>query len=67
MSRIIRYISDFMGVHNYRPDDLKKGNIDLDELDEYLRFSCRHYKVTTFTDKPEGQEEEASTVESLQG
>jgi len=56
-----------MGVHNYRPDDLKKGNIDLDELDEYLRFSCRHYKVTTFTDKPEGQEEEASTVESLQG
>jgi hypothetical protein len=47
------------------PKDLKKGNIDLDELDEFLRFSCQHYKITTFSDKPEGEEVSTSVVQSI--
>ncbi len=44
------------------PSDLKKGNIDLDELDEYLKYSCRHYRQVMFKAKKEGQEETASKV-----
>lgn len=48
------------------PDDLKKGNIDLDEIEEFLRFSCHHYTKTTFTNKIEGQEVTTSVVERLE-
>ena len=47
------------------PDDLKKGKIDLDELNEFLHFSCRHFKITTFSHKPEGEEVSTSVVESI--
>jgi hypothetical protein len=47
------------------PDDLNKGNIDLDEIDDFLKFSCQHYKITTFSDKPEGEVDTASTVQSI--
>lgn len=52
-------------IISIHPNDLKKGNINLDELDEFLRFSCQHYKVTTFSDKPEGEEVSTSVVESI--
>lgn len=47
------------------PDDLKKGNIDLDEIEDFLRFSCEHYKMTTFSNKLEGEEASTSVVESI--
>ena len=47
------------------PDDLKKGNIDLDEIDEYLKFSCKHYRKVTFAAKPEGEEVSESSIVEL--
>lgn len=47
------------------PDDIKKGNIDLDEIEEFLKFSCHHYTKTTFSNKVVGQEVATSVVESL--
>jgi hypothetical protein len=52
-------------IISIHPDDLIKGNINLDEIDEYLRFSCKHYQMTKFSLKPEGEEISASTVENL--
>ena len=52
-------------IISIHPDDLNKGNINLDEIDEYLRFSCKHYRMTKFSPKPEGEEISASTVENL--
>jgi hypothetical protein len=57
-------IADKLIISIY-PDDLKKGNIDLDEIDEYLKFSCKHYRMTKFSPKPEGEEVSASTVENI--
>ncbi len=57
-------ISDKL-VISIHPDDLKKGNINLDDIDDFLKFSCRHYKITTFSDKPEGNVESASVVKSI--
>ncbi len=47
------------------PDDLKKGNIDLDEIDGFLKFSCQHYKIIKFSNKVEGEAESSSVVESI--
>ena len=52
-------------IISIHPDDLKKGNIDLDELDEYLKFSCKHYKEIKFSDKTEGNPVSESKVESI--
>jgi hypothetical protein len=46
-------------------NDLNKGSIELDEINEYLRFSCRHYRAIKFSQKPEGKGISASAVESL--
>lgn len=46
-------------------NDLIKGNINLDDIDDFLKFSCRHYKITTFSDKPEGKVESASIIKSI--
>ncbi|MBU1319834.1 MAG: hypothetical protein KKG33_15475 [candidate division Zixibacteria bacterium] len=47
------------------PSDLKKGNIDLDEIDEYLEYSCKHYRKVTLATKPEGEEVSGSSVAHL--
>lgn len=52
-------------IISIHPDDLNKGNIDLDEIDEFLRFSCKHYRMTKLSPKPEGEEISASTTEIL--
>lgn len=52
-------------IISIHPNDLIKGNINLDDIDDFLKFSCRHYKVTTFSDKPEGTVESASIVKSI--
>lgn len=40
-------------IISIHPSDLQKGNIDLDELDNYLRFSCRHYRQLTTQEQSE--------------
>ena len=57
-------IADKM-IISIHPDDLKKGNINLDDIDDFLKFSCQHYKVTTFSEKPEGEAETASVVTGI--
>ena len=57
-------IADKM-IISIHPDDLKKGNINLDDIDDFLKYSCQHYKVTTFSDKPEGEVDSASVVKSI--
>lgn len=52
-------------IISIHPNDLIKGNINLDDIDDFLKFSCKHYKITTFSDKPEGKVESASIVESI--
>ncbi len=52
-------------IISIHPDDLKKGNINLDEIDEFLKFSCKHYKVITFSPKPEGEEVSASVTNGI--
>ncbi|OQB05859.1 MAG: hypothetical protein BWY19_00743 [bacterium ADurb.Bin212] len=44
------------------PDDLKKGQIDLDEIDEFLKFSCKHYRQVILGGKKEGEEQTSSKV-----
>lgn len=47
------------------PEDLNKGNINLDKIDEFLKFSCQNYKITNFAKKPEGKGDSASVVVSI--
>ena len=53
-------------IISIHPSDLQKGNIDLDELDEYLRYSCKHYRQVTFKTKSAGEEETASKVVKIE-
>lgn len=48
------------------PDDLEKGNIDLDELNEYLKYSCKHYRQVIFKVKNKGEEDTASKVVKIE-
>jgi len=59
-------IADKM-IISIQPDDLKKGNINLDDIDKFLKFSCNNYKITRFSAKPEGKEEvlSASIIEDI--
>jgi hypothetical protein len=52
-------------IISIHPNDLIKGNINLDDIDDFLKFSCQHYKITTFSDKPEGTAESASIVKNI--
>ncbi|CAC9989192.1 hypothetical protein [uncultured Gammaproteobacteria bacterium] len=53
-------------IISIHPNDLIKGNINLDDIDDFLKFSCQHYKITTFSDKPEGSAvKSSSTVKSI--
>jgi len=52
-------------IISIHPNDLKKGNINLDDIDDFLKFSCNHYKITTFSDKTEGTAESASIVANI--
>ena len=47
------------------PNEIKIGNVDLDEIDEYLKFSCKHYRVTKISPKPLGKEVAPSSVEEI--
>ena len=47
------------------PDDIKKGNINLDEIDDYLKFQCSHYRTVYFSSKPEGKEVESSVTKGI--
>jgi hypothetical protein len=47
------------------PDDIKKGNINLDKVDEYLKFQCNHYRKVHFSPKPEGKEVSPSITNGI--
>jgi len=44
------------------PSDLEQGNIDLDEIDEYLKFSCKHYRQLTLQQKSEDPNEGSKII-----
>lgn len=44
------------------PSDLKKGNLDLDELNEFLRYSCKHYRRIIIKEKEDTEKETSSKV-----
>ncbi len=52
-------------IISIHPEDLEKGDIDLDQIDEFLRYSCRHYRKVTFHAKPEGKEISGSVIANL--
>jgi hypothetical protein len=57
-------IADRLIISIY-PDDLKKGNINLDAIEEYLKYSCEHYREIKFAEKDEGEGISASKVSDL--
>ncbi|MBL1420002.1 MAG: hypothetical protein COC24_005770 [Alphaproteobacteria bacterium] len=52
-------------IISIHPSDLEKGDIDLDDLDEFLKFSCKHYKEVTYSDEPEGQAISSSVTNNI--
>lgn len=40
-------------VISIHPNDLVKGNFDLDEIDDFLKFSCTHYRKLTLQQRSE--------------
>jgi hypothetical protein len=44
------------------PSDLEKGDIDLDEIDDFLRFSCKHYRQLTLREKTDDPDSQSSVV-----
>lgn len=54
-------------IISIHPSDLDKGQINLDELNEFLRYSCQHYSEIRFADKIEGKEIAASEIISITG
>ena len=40
-------------IISIHPSDLLKGSIDLDEIDDYLKFSCHHYRNLTLQQRSE--------------
>lgn len=53
-------------IISIHPNDLQKGNVDLDNLDEYLKYACKHYRQVIFRAKKEGEEETASSVVKIE-
>lgn len=49
-------------IISINPDDLRKGNIDLDELDDYLKYSCKFYRQITFQEQNVDSEETSKVV-----
>lgn len=47
------------------PGDLQKGNINLDDINEYLSFCCKNYKITELSSKPEGKEITSSVIKNI--
>jgi hypothetical protein len=44
------------------PPDLQKSDIDLDEIDQYLNFSCRHYRQLTLQQKSEDPDDGSKII-----
>lgn len=40
-------------IISIHPTDLIKGNINLDEIDEYLKYQCKHYRKITLSQRDE--------------
>lgn len=49
-------------IISIHPLDLKKGSVDLDELDDYLRYSCKHYRQLTIKEKTEDPNQSSKVI-----
>ena len=52
-------------IISIHPSDLKKGDLNLDQLFEYQLFQCKNYKEVKFNTKPEGREIESSNIAKI--
>jgi len=49
-------------IISIHPSDLEKGDIDLDGINEYLKYSCKHFRIVNISSKQEGEEITSSNV-----
>lgn len=49
-------------ILSIHPNDLAKNTIDLDELDDFLRFSCRHYRQVTAVRQSEDPNSDSKVI-----
>jgi len=47
------------------PSAVTEWEIDLDEIDDFLKLSCLHYRMITFNKKVEGKEIEPSEISNI--
>jgi hypothetical protein len=50
-------------IISIHPSDLIKGNIDLDEIDDFLKFSCYHYRKLTLQQKNEDPDDGSKIIQ----
>jgi hypothetical protein len=49
-------------IISIHPSDLMKGNIDLDDIDDFLKYSCQHYRKLTLQQKSEDPDEGSKII-----
>ncbi|MDP8210225.1 MAG: DUF6430 domain-containing protein [Candidatus Stygibacter australis] len=47
------------------PKDINHGKIDLNEIEEYLKFKCNNYRIVSFNKKQKGSEYTPSSVSNI--
>lgn len=50
-------------IISIHPFDLMKGNIDLDEIDDFLKFSCSHYRKLTLQQRSEDPDKGSKIIQ----
>lgn len=49
-------------IISIHPSDLEKGDIDIDGIEEYLKYSSKHFRIVNISSKQEGEEITSSNV-----
>ncbi|MCX6756549.1 MAG: DUF6430 domain-containing protein [Candidatus Nomurabacteria bacterium] len=49
-------------VISIHPSDLEKGEIDLDDIDDYLKFSCKHFRQLTLQQRSEDPDKGSKVI-----
>lgn len=52
-------------IISIQPSDIAQGELDFEQLKEYLKFQCLNYKDIKFNTKPEGKGIEASVISTI--
>ncbi len=53
-------------IISIHPSDIQKGDLDFDQLCEYLEFQCKNYKDIKFDIKAVGKEIESSVISTIE-